>query len=114
MASLHFAGWRPRSVCGADARLPAFFGQPALTAPARIDFVQPLTPADQKPSLEFFHIPNFALPFRPTVSSEQELMTRIVKIGIGAGKKSDAAKLSPEVKQASKAETTGKGDKHGN
>jgi hypothetical protein len=43
---------------------------------------------------------NFVLKFCPTVSSENELMERFAKIGIGSGKNIDASKLSPEIKKA--------------
>jgi hypothetical protein len=80
--------------------LSSFLGQPAPAAVPAIDFIKPLTPEQQKTSLEFFGILNFALQFCPTDPSETELMARFAKIGIGAGKSFDAAKLSPEMKAA--------------
>src|SRR6185295_7824652 len=80
--------------------LSAFLGQPAPKAAPAIDFIKPLAPAEQKSSLEFFNILNFILKFTPTVPSETALMERFAKIGVGAGKTFDAAKLTPEVKQA--------------
>src|ERR1017187_4655133 len=79
--------------------LSAFLGQ---TAPkvAAIDFVKPLTPEQQKTSIDFFKILNFVLTFCPTHPSETELMARFAEIGIGAGKNFDAGKLSPEMKNA--------------
>ncbi|MCK1410215.1 DUF1254 domain-containing protein [Bradyrhizobium sp. 76] len=80
--------------------LSAFLGQPApKTAPA-IDFIKPLTPAEEKTSPQFFEILNFILQFCPTVSSEKALMERFAMIGVGAGKTFDASKLSPEMKTA--------------
>src|SRR6184192_1274238 len=80
--------------------LSAFLGQPApLEAPA-IDFIKPLTPAEEKTSPEFFNILNFVLQFCPTNPSETELMARFAKIGVGAGKTFDPSKLSPEMKTA--------------
>src|SRR5881392_4012422 len=80
--------------------LSAFLGQPApLEAPA-IDFIKPLTPAEEKTSPEFFNILNFVLQYCPTDPSEVELMARFAKIGVGAGKTFDASKLSPEMKKA--------------
>src|ERR1700704_3967326 len=80
--------------------LSAFLGQPApMDAPA-IDFIKPLTPAEEKTSPQFFNILNFVLQFCPTVPSEQALMARFAKIGVGAGKTFDASKLSPEMKTA--------------
>lgn len=80
--------------------LSAFLGQPAPAAAPAIDFIKPLSPGDEKTSLEFFNILNFLLQFDPTVPSETELMARFAKIGIGAGKTFDASKLSPEMKTA--------------
>ena len=68
-------------------------------APA-IDFIKPLTPAEEKTSPQFFNILNFVLQFCPTDPSETELMARFAKIGVGAGKTFDASKLSPEMKTA--------------
>jgi hypothetical protein len=83
--------------------LSAFLGQPAPQAAPAIDFVKPLTPDTQKTSLEFFNILNFALQFCPTNPSEEELMARFAKIGVGAGKTFDASKLSPDMKKAIEA-----------
>jgi hypothetical protein len=80
--------------------LSAFLGQAAPKAAPAIDFVQPLTPAAQKTSPEFFGILNFVLRFCPTVPSETALVERFAKIGVGAGKTFDAGKLTPEMKQA--------------
>ena len=80
--------------------LSSFLGQPAPKAAPAIDFIKPLTPAEQKTSMEFFNILNFVLKFTPTVPSETALMERFAKIGVGAGKTFDAAKLTPEMKQA--------------
>jgi hypothetical protein len=80
--------------------LSAFLGQPAPKAAPPIDFIKPLTPAEQKTSLEFFNVLSFVLQFAPTVPTEQELMARFSRIGVGAGKSFDASKLSPELKAA--------------
>jgi hypothetical protein len=80
--------------------LSAFLGQPAPKAAPAIDFIKPLTPAEQRTSPEFFNILNFVLQFCPTVPSEITLMERFAKIGVGAGKTFDVAKLSPEMKTA--------------
>src|SRR5213596_1268262 len=78
--------------------LSAFLGQPAPKAAPAIDFIKPLTPAEEKTSLEFFNILNFVLQFCPTNPSETELMARFAKIGVGAGKTMDVSK--PEMKKA--------------
>jgi len=80
--------------------LSTFLGQPAPAAAPTIDFIKPLTPEDERKSLEFFNILNFVLEFSPTVPSETELMARFAKIGVGAGKTFDASTLSPEIKTA--------------
>ena len=79
--------------------LSAFLGQPAPAA-IPINYIKPLTPAEQKTSPEFFNIMNFALQFAPANPSETELMARFAKIGVGAGKTIDVSSLSPEVKTA--------------
>jgi hypothetical protein len=80
--------------------LSTFLGQPAPAAAPAIDFIKPLTPDEEKKSLEFFNILNFVLQFTPTVPSETELMARLAKIGVGAGKTIDVGALSPEMKTA--------------
>jgi hypothetical protein len=84
-------------------RLSAFLGQAAPPASPEIDFVKPLTPDTQKTSLDFFNVLNFVLQFAPTHPSEQELMARFGRIGVGAGKTFDPSKLSPETKMAIEA-----------
>src|ERR1700732_3853957 len=80
--------------------LSAFLGQPAPKAAPAIDFIKPLTPAEEKTSLQVFSILNFVLQFCPTVPSEKALIARFARIGVGAGKTFDASKLSPEMKTA--------------
>jgi hypothetical protein len=80
--------------------LSAFSGQPVPKAAPVIDFIKPLSPAEEKTSPQFFNILNFILQFCPTDPSETELMARFAKIGVGAGKMMDTSKLSPEMKTA--------------
>jgi hypothetical protein len=80
--------------------LSAFLGTAAPKAAPGVDFIKPLTPAEEKSSPQFFNILNFILQFCPTNPSETELMARFAKVGIGAGKTMDASKLSPEMKAA--------------
>jgi len=80
--------------------LSSFLGQPAPKAAKAVDFIKPLTPEEEKTSLQFFNILNFVLRFCPTVPSENALMERFAKIGVGAGKPFDESKLSPEIKAA--------------
>jgi hypothetical protein len=83
--------------------LSAFLGQPAPKAEPPIDFVDPLTPAQQKTSLELFNVLNFLLQFCPTDPSETDLMARFARIGVGPGKTFGSRSLSPETKQAIEA-----------
>jgi len=80
--------------------LSAFLGQPAPAVAPTVDFIKPLTPDEERKSLEFFNILNFVLQFCPTVPSETELMARFAKIGVGGGKTIDINALSPEMKTA--------------
>jgi hypothetical protein len=80
--------------------LSAFLGEPAPAAAPAVDFMKPLTPADERKSLEFFNIVNFIMQFTPTNPSETELMARFAKIGVGAGKTIDVGGLSPEIRTA--------------
>lgn len=83
--------------------LSQFLGKPAPQASPAIDFIPPLSPQEQKTSLRFFQIMNFLLEFCPTPPSEVALMARFAKIGVGAGKPFDPAKLAPETKAAIEA-----------
>jgi len=80
--------------------LSQFLGQPAPTPAQAIDYIKPISQNEQKSSLEVFNILNFILQFCPTDPSEKELMEKFAKIGIGAGKTFDPAKLSPEMRKA--------------
>jgi hypothetical protein len=80
--------------------LSAFLGTAAPKAAPVIDFIKPLTPAEEKTSAQFFSILNFVLQFCPVHPSETELMARFARIGVGRGKTFDAGKLSPEMKTA--------------
>jgi len=80
--------------------LSEFLAASAPKAAPAIDFLKPLTPEAQKTSPGFFNVLNFILKFCPTDPSETELMARFAKLGIGAGKNFDVAKLSPEIKTA--------------
>src|SRR5438046_9175050 len=80
--------------------LSAFLGTAAPKAAPVIDFIKPLTPAEEKTSPQFFNIRHFVLQFCPTNPSETQLMARCARIGVGAGKTMDASKFSPEMKAA--------------
>ena len=83
--------------------LSAFLGKPAPPSPPAIDWVRPLTPDQQRTSVEFFHVLNFLLQFTPTHPSEQALRDRFALIGIAPGKPFSAAALSPDMKAALEA-----------
>lgn len=68
----------------------------------KIDFLKPISQEDQKSSLEFFRMMNFALQYTPPNSTETELMARFEKIGVGSGMVFDVKELTPEVKTAMK------------
>jgi hypothetical protein len=80
--------------------LSQFLRTPAPKPAPVIDFIKPLTREQQRTSPDFFNILNFTLQFCPTVPSEEELRARFAKLGIAPGKPFDAAKLSPELRQA--------------
>ncbi len=88
----------PGGLQGAAAS--AFLGTAAPEAAPAIDYMKPITHDEEKTSLEVFRILNFVLQFCPTDPTETELMARFAKVGIGAGKTFDPAKLSPEMKKA--------------
>lgn len=79
--------------------LSEFTGTTAAQAPA-VEFMKPLSPEEQKTSPEFFRILNFLLQFTQLHPSEQALMMRFAKAGVGAGKPFDVAALSPEQREA--------------
>jgi hypothetical protein len=80
--------------------LSTFLGKPPPKAAPAIDFIKPLTPAEEKTSLQFFNVLNFVLQFCPTNPTETELMARFARINVGAGKTLDTSKLSLEMKAA--------------
>jgi len=80
--------------------LSEFFGTAAPKAAPLIDFIKPITPEEEKTSLQFFNILSFVLQFCPTDPSEIELMERFAKINVGAGKTLDLSRLSPETTKA--------------
>jgi hypothetical protein len=80
--------------------LSEFLGQPAPAGAPAIDFIKPLTAAEQRTSLEFFNVLNFLLQFCPTDPSETALQARFATIGVEPGRKIDLASLAPETKAA--------------
>jgi hypothetical protein len=80
--------------------LSQYLGERAPAAAPPVDFPKPLTVAEERTSPEFFDILNFVLQFCPTNPSEQSLMARFAKIGIGSGKTFAAAKASSGIQKA--------------
>jgi hypothetical protein len=80
--------------------LSAFLKCPPPPAAPTIAFPDPLSPTEQRTSLVFFDLLNFALQFAPVHPSETALRARFAEIGIEAGKRFDAGALSPEMRQA--------------
>lgn len=78
--------------------LSAFLNKKSPRLASPINFVKPLTPSEQRSSLELFNILNFVLQFCPTHPSEKELMARFAKIGVGRGKNINLSALSPEMR----------------
>jgi hypothetical protein len=83
--------------------LSAFLGQPAPPRAPSIAWVQPLPPAAQRTSLEFFNIVRQVLEFCPVHPSEKELRDRFARIGLMPGQPFDLTTLTPEIKEALQA-----------
>lgn len=80
--------------------LSSFLGTAPPPPAPKVDFPKPLTKDEQKTSLDFFSLVNFALSYAPTDPTEVELMKRFAKIGVGGGLDFDPSKLAPEMKAA--------------
>jgi len=83
--------------------LSAFLGGPAPEAKPAIDFAAPLSPEEEKSSLQFFAILNFVLQFCPINPAETALMDRFAQIGVGGGLPFDAGGLSADMTKALEA-----------
>jgi hypothetical protein len=80
--------------------LSAFLGIPAPQAAPTIDFIKPLTPEEEKHSLQFFNVLSFVLKYCPTHPSETALRSRFAQIGVGTGESFDSNALAPDVAKA--------------
>jgi hypothetical protein len=80
--------------------LSAFLSQAPPTPAPEISFLKPLSPSEERTSPEFFDVLNFVLQFCPTHPTEQEMMARFGRLGIGPGGKFSARALTPEMHQA--------------
>lgn len=78
--------------------LSKFVKQPA--PPTAVSVTWPAPTADMLTTPALFPYVNFLLQFCPTNPAETDLMARFAKLGIGAGKTFDFAKLSPEMQKA--------------
>jgi hypothetical protein len=79
--------------------LSTFVGQPPPPAPPPIDFPQPLTPEQEKSSLEMFNLLSFLLQFCPAHPSEAELRGRFAGIGLVPGRRIDFGELDPVTRE---------------
>ncbi len=79
--------------------LAVFERKPAASAPP-MDFVAPLTPAEQKTSPKFFEVLNFVLKSAPVLPDEKDLRNRFATIGIGPDGDFNADTMSKETLQA--------------
>ena len=80
--------------------LSAFLGKPAPAPVPPLNFVRPLSVEQQRTSPEFFEVLNFTLGLSPIHPSEQTLMSRFGRLGIGPNGRFKAAELTPELRAA--------------
>src|SRR4029077_18795127 len=78
--------------------LSAYVGSTAPPPAPTVDYLKPISAEQERNSPEFFNILNFVLQFCPTHPSEQDLMARFAKLGIGAGQTFNAQTLTPEIR----------------
>ncbi|HJQ99122.1 MAG TPA: DUF1254 domain-containing protein, partial [Candidatus Polarisedimenticolaceae bacterium] len=76
--------------------LSKFLGNAPPTVPPAIDFIAPLTPEQQRTSPDFFKVLTFVLGFCPPNPADQEIRTRLARLG-------DPAQLSPDARKAVEA-----------
>jgi hypothetical protein len=80
--------------------LSAFLGEPAALAEAVVEYRKPLTPGQQRSSVEFFNVLSFVLQFCPVNPAEAEMRKRFEKIGVIPGGFFREDKLDAEIKEA--------------
>jgi len=80
--------------------LSQFLRKPAASAAATVDFVKPLSPEAERTSPEFFNILNFVLRYCHNHPSEEAVLARFARLGVGTSKKFDVRALSPEIRKA--------------
>lgn len=79
--------------------LSQFLGQPAPAAAPAVKFIKPLTPDQQKTSVDFFNVLDFVLRFCPEHPSEQKLRAEFARLGLGSSTPVDFTSLKPEVQK---------------
>lgn len=80
--------------------LSAFTGKAAPTAMPDPEWIKPLSPTDQRTSLEMFNVLAFMLQFAPIHPSEKAVRTRFTRIGIIPGQRIDVDALPAATKAA--------------
>jgi hypothetical protein len=80
--------------------LSAFLGEAAPEVAPAVDFPTPLTPEQQRTSVEFFNILSSILRFCPVNPAETALRERFAKIGVGPEMHFREDKLDAEIKEA--------------
>lgn len=75
--------------------LSAFLNQPAPQAAPEVNWINPIAPAVEHTSPDFFNQLAFLLQFAPIHPSEAALRKRFTEIGIEPGQTFDASRLSP-------------------
>ncbi|QDV24191.1 DUF1254 domain-containing protein [Aureliella helgolandensis] len=78
--------------------LSEFAGEPKPAPAIETEFPLPLS--DAGADLAFFSTLNFILPFCPPHASEQELITRLARMGVIAGEPFNVDAVSPEIQEA--------------
>jgi hypothetical protein len=82
--------------------LSAFLRNPAPPPAPAIDWMKPLSPEQERTSLDFFKELNFLFQFAPLDPSEKEVRARFAELGIGAGKPFEPTALPPALTDALK------------
>ncbi|MFD4840902.1 DUF1254 domain-containing protein [Achromobacter sp. NPDC058515] len=80
--------------------LSAFRKQAAPAAPAAVEWIKPVPPAQMRTSLEFYEQLAFLLQFAPTHPTEKWLRERFASIGLEPGEPFDTASLNPALRRA--------------
>lgn len=82
--------------------LSQFLGQSAPPSAPAVTFIKPLTPDQQKTSVEFFNVLDFVLRYCPEHPSEQKLRAEFSRLGLGNSEPQDFTNLKPDITKALK------------